>query len=236
MNHKDSEKGRALHQLAETAKENGSFIEALYYTDQASIAYQLDKDLVGLAEVQSSRQSTFEHLFRTTGDVVYLVLEKHAAQSAVEIAEMSGVNEGLAIPYHNLGKYFFVIKDYKKASEWFSKAVENLEKYPQKRHGRPAVIADIKGHLYVSQYFAGDKTALKKVLEVLEDLKKADEDSYNKNVWISGAHLRIAEMLIKDDPKLAKNHLAEAEKVIGSDKRLALREGQLKKLKKQFTS
>src|SRR3989344_6279272 len=121
----DSKVGRRLHGLAEDARESGRLLEALEFTDQATLAYQKDNDLLGLAEVQSSRQSTFKHLYRATNDKIFLILEKHAAESAVDVAEKSGIKEALGIPYHNLGKYYFEEQDYEKAAEAFNKAIEN---------------------------------------------------------------------------------------------------------------
>ncbi len=231
----DSQEGRRIHALAEEARESGDFARALEYTDQATIIYQCDNDLLGLSEVQSSRQSTFKHLYRQTGDAVYLTLEKYAALSAVEIAEQSGIKEALGIPYHNVGKYYFEAEEFKEAVGWFKKAVENLTTYPSARHARPSVIEDIKGHQYAAEYHAGDKTALDRALGALDDLQKADEAStYNKNVWLSGAHLRIAEMLIADNPSLAREHLKNAEDIILRDERLVLRKEQLEKLKAKF--
>lgn len=233
----DSQEGRRLHALAEDARESGRFLEALEYTDQASLAYQKDNDLLGLSEALSSRQGAFKHLYRQTGDKVFLILEKHAAVAAVEIAEMSGINEALGIPYHNLGKYYFEVIEYKKATEYFKKAVENLVAYPSKRHSRPSVIADIKGHQYAAEHYAGDKTALNRALEALRDLKNAKENSsYNKNVWLTGAHIRIAEMALKNNPQLARQHARKAEKIINEDERLLLRKNQLKKLKEFLAS
>ncbi|MBI2195710.1 MAG: hypothetical protein HYU48_01540 [Candidatus Levybacteria bacterium] len=228
----DSSEGRRLHALAEEARESGDFLKALEYTDQATIAYQDDKDYLGLSEVQSSRQSTFKQLFRKTRDTNFLILEKHSALSAVEIAEKSGIKEALGIPYHNLGKYYFEAKEYDKATHFFEKAVENLEKYPNGRHSRPSVIADIRGHLYTAKYHAGDKSALKKALGALEELQRSDEESYNRNVWICGAHIRIAEMLAKDNASLARKHFDQAQSIISSDKRLVLRKGQIERLRK----
>lgn len=230
---KDSSQGRRLHALAEEARESGDFLKALEYNDQATLAYQKDNDLMGLSEVQSSRQSTFKHLYRQTGDSVFLVLEKYCAVASVEIAEYCGIKEALGIPYHNLGKYYFEAKEYKKAAEYFKKAVENLEAYPAGRHSRPSVIADIKGHQYAAEYHAGDKTALGRALKALEELKRAQEKStYNKNAWICGAHIRIAEMVAKYNPALAREHIKEAIIIIESDKRQILRKKQLEELNK----
>jgi tetratricopeptide (TPR) repeat protein len=236
----ESSEGRRIHTLAEEARESGDFEKALAYTDQASLAYQRDHDLLGLAEVQSSRQIIFKHLYRSTQDKVFLVLEKHAALSAVEIAEQSNNPEALGIPYHNLGKYYLEAKQYADAVEAFKKAVDNFTNVPNTRHGRPSVIADIQGHQFAAEYLAGDTTALDRALQALEDLEKAFEDSptadpeYNKNAWVSGAHLRIAEMLVDDDPDLAKEHLQKAQEIIESDDTQVLRRDQFEKLKKNL--
>lgn len=233
----DSAEGRRLHQLAEEARESGDFQKALEYTDQATIAYQQDGDLLGLAEVQSSRQSTFKHLYRHTEDEIYLIFEKHAALAAVEIAEKSGFKEALGIPYHNLGKYYFEIKNYTNAAEAFKKAVTNLTESPSERHSRPSVIADIQGHQFAAEYLAGDKSALERAKKALNELENAEEDStYAKNAWLSGAHLRIAEMVLEDNPSLAQEHLTKAKEIIEKDERQILRREQLKKLEQYFNS
>jgi tetratricopeptide (TPR) repeat protein len=227
----DSKEGRRLHGLAEESREKGEFLKALEYTDQALIAYQKDGDKTGLAEVLASRQSIFKQLYRATSDIAFLILEKHTAWAAVEMAEESGIKEALAIPYHNLGKYFYEAGDYKNAAMFFKKAADNLETYHNGRHGRSSVIADIRGHQYAAEYKAGDKTAYERAVRVLEDLKGLEEDSYNKNVWVTGAQLRIVEMLLEDEPEKSAEYLKKAEEIIKSDGRLILRAEQLKKLK-----
>jgi tetratricopeptide (TPR) repeat protein len=231
----DSQEGRRLHALSEEARERGDFLAALEHSDQATLAYQKDGDLLGLAEVQSSRQSIFKHLYRQTKDGVWLILEKHAALAAVEIAQKSGRAEALALPYHNLGKYYFEAQEYQLAAEAFKKAVDNLTVYPDNRHSRPSVIADIKGHQFAAQYRAGDKTALSRALQALEALRAAREDnSYNRNAWISGAHLRIAAMLAENDPEAARRHLAQAKEIIDSDPSQVLRKNQLRPLEAEL--
>lgn len=226
-----------MHTKAEEARESGDFLKALEFTDQAILAYEKDNDLLGLSEVLSSRQSTFKHLYRKTGNKAFLTLERFAAAASVEIAKESGVKEAIGIPYHNLGKYYFEAKEYKKAAGFFKKAVENLTSHPSTRHSRPSVLADIKGHLLAAQYHADDKTALARAIKTLEELKNSQEKStYNKNVWLSGGHLRIAEMLAQDDKNLAIKHAKKAEQIIESDKRLILRKKQLEDLRKILIS
>src|ERR1044071_747579 len=98
--------GRKIHAQVEIARESGDFLKALEYSDQAMLQYQQDKDLLGLAEVLASRQSTFKQLYRQSGDAVFLTLEKFSALAAVAVAEQSGIPEALGIPYHNLGKFY----------------------------------------------------------------------------------------------------------------------------------
>ncbi len=234
---KDSDEGRRLHALAEEARESGDFLKALEYTDQATLAYQKDDDLLGLSEAQSSRQSTFKHLYRQTEDDVYLLLEKHASLAAVEIAEQSGIKEALGIPFHNLGKYYFETKEYEKAADTFKKAVDNLTVSPSERHSRPSVIADIQGHQFAAEYHTGDKSALERAEKALEELENAEEKSrYAKNAWLSGAHLRIAEMTIQDNPELAREHAKTAREIIENDERQILRKHQLEKLEQQLNT
>jgi tetratricopeptide (TPR) repeat protein len=233
----DSINGRKIHALAEQAREAGNFLEALKFTDEATLAYQKDNDLLGLSEVQSSRQSTFKHLYRHTEDTVFLTLEKYSALAAVEIAEKSGIKEALGIPYHNVGKYYIEAQDYQNAAGAFQKAVENLIEYPSSRHSNASVIADIKGHQFAAEYHNGDKTALERALSALRDLEQASPHEvslYARNAWLSGAHLRIAEMLVSDNPKLARSHLAEAKKIIEEDKSQILRKEELEKLEKRL--
>ena len=229
--------GRKLHGKAEGAREEGRFLDALEFTDKATIAYQKNRDLLGLAEVQASRQSTFKQLYRQTGDKNYLILEKNAAKAAVEIAEESGVKEALAIPYHNLGKYYEESGNHKKAAKFFRKALENMKNNPPKIHNRLGVIADIKGHLYASEYMAGDKSALEGAEQSLNELENSGEDKisqYNFDVWLSGAYIRIAQMLRKNNHQKAKEHLYKAKDIIDINPNLKLRKEQWEKLAKGF--
>ncbi|MDO8599977.1 MAG: tetratricopeptide repeat protein [bacterium] len=231
-----TEKARAIHGQAEIARESGDFLKALQLTDEGTIAYQKEGDLLGLAEIQSSRFITLKHLFQKTGEKSYLVLAKHAAESSVEIAQHSGQPEALAIPYLNLGEAYAQLEQWSEAVEAYSKAVAYFTKSPPPFNNRPAVLSNIKSHLYQAEYKTGDKSALARAEQVIKELEKQDEDSYNKNVWLSGAHMRIAEKVKDDNLLKAQEHLQIAKEIIDSDKRLELRKGQWKKLNSQFTS
>lgn len=229
-----AKKARDIHAQAEISREKGDFLEALKLTDEATVLYQEENNLSGFAEIQASRFITLKHLFQKTGEKNYLVLAKHAALSSVEIAENSGHKEALAIPYLNLGEAYAQLEEWENAVNAYKKAVEYFEQNPPPTNNRPAVLLNIKSHLYQAEYKNGDKSALQRAEEAIAELEKQEEDSYNKNVWLSGAHMRIAEMIQEDNLEKAKEHLEKAKVIIDSDERLVLRKQQFDKLAKEI--
>lgn len=229
--------GRDLHNQAEIKRESGDFLKALELTDQATVAYQEEGDLLGLAEIQASRFITLKHLFQKTQEKSFLILAKHAALSSVEIAKESKDPKALAIPYLNLGEAFAQLEEWEKAVEAYKESIEHFEKNPPPFNDRPAVLLNIKSHLTQAEYKAGDKSSLQRAEAVAEELRNTEEiSSYNKNVWLSGAHGRIAEMVYKEDKEKALEHLRKAKEIIDSDERLVLRREQWEKLNKLITS
>lgn len=240
-----SSSGRHLHGQAEEARESGEFLKALELTDQATVAYQEEGNVAGMAEVQASRFITLKHLYQSTGDRNYLLLSKYAALSGVEIARQSGIPEALGIPLFNLGKALEPLEELPEAIEAYREAIEALEQHPPFKENLEATILDIKGHLYACEYKNGDTSAAERAEQALEELEKVFADlppqgndafgpSYLKNVWISGAHMRLAFILREDQPEKAREHLEAAKKIIDSDQRLKLRLGQWEKLAEMF--
>lgn len=221
---------------ANQAREDGDFEQALIFNDQAVLAFQAEGDLLGLAEAQSYRSLTFRHLYEKTNDKNFLLIGKGAARTGVEIAEGSGSKESLAIPYFNLAKAYDDLGELDEAIENYRKAVENITNNPPAIHNRPTIVADFKVHLATSEYRNGDKSALERAEQALKELEDAETgvDTYNKPVWLSGAHMRIAQMLKEDDPQKAKEHLEKAKEIVDSDKTLTLRKEQLEKLVSTF--
>ena len=248
--------GRKLHGLSAQSRESGDPIKALELNVDAMIAYSDDKDRLGFAEVQADRAISLDHLARKTSDPFfhqgYLILAKNAAQSAVELAEESGDSKALAIPYLRFGKALEDLNKIPEAVEAYQKAFQNMTQNPPENHNRAAVLADVKVHLYSAMYENGQKEALKDLeeairsfdeVEVLSDtqfeaqgkqLKYNQEPSYNYNVWVSGAHLKMASILKDDDPQKAEEHLHKAEEIINLDNRLTLRHEQLEKITSSF--
>lgn len=220
--------------MAAKARERGESVEAVKLAEDAMAAYQKDEDSLGFAEALADQFLSLRHLFEKTGDRKYLLRAKHSAMVSVEIAEEAEDNSALAIPYFNLAKAQETLGQLQEAVSSYKKAVELIVSNPPAVHKvpeRPAIVADFKVHLATCEYKAGDKSALGRAEAALADLKShPDIADYNQHVWVSGGHMRIAEMLKDDDPEKAKEHLQEAKEIIDADPRLTIRQSQWQSL------
>jgi len=192
-------------------REKEEHLKSLISSDQAIVALQEEGNTSKMAETCSARSITFIHLHAETKDPVYLILAKSAASVAVDVARLGGNKTELAIPLLGLGRIHSKLNEHQEAAECYKQALENMSDLS------PAVVADIRIHLAASQYKTGDKSAVDRLKKSLADLEKADEDSYNKNVWVSGAYMKLAELL------KSKDHLIKAKEIIDSDPRLTIR-------------
>lgn len=226
--------GRRIHGLAAKAREEGRHLDALKLHDEAMLAYQRDEDILGLAEVFADRSLVFRHLFDETSNRNFLIIAKHEMMASVEMAEESGDKSATVFPYFNLAKVHESLGELDRAKEFYQKTVDGMTSNPPEIHNRPAVLADMKVHLATCEYRVGDKSALERAIQALADLKQADEVKYNKDVWTSGGHMRIAEMLKEDDPTKAKEHLQKAKEIIDSNPNLKIRKTQWEKLAQTF--
>ena len=168
------------------------------------------------------------HEPHTVDDETQVPLPNLLEDFAVAQIEKIKGNEDKAKVYEDL-------KDYSKAATFHQKAVEAMRSHPPKEHARPAVLADMEAHLAYAQYKAGDKNAYIRLKSAIADLEKAGETPYNKDVWLSGAHMRAAQMLREDSPDDAKIHLQRAKEIIDNNKELTLRAEQWEKLAALFT-
>lgn len=221
---------REIHTKAEEAREGGDTLKSLELADQATVAYQEAGDVVGLAEVLSSRAISLRHLSQKTGGKNYLILAKHTALAAVEIARASGQKEALAIPLYNLAKVQEELEEFSDSVASYKEAVENIINNPPETHNRPSVIADIEMRLAICEYKNGDKSALARAESALSQLEQAEEEKYRKDVWVSGGHMHLAEVLSTDDPQKAKEHLQKAKEIIEANPDLKIRSEQLQKV------
>ncbi len=227
--------GQTNHGLSEQAREQGNFVEALKFSDEALVGYAEANDWFGFCDILSSRVLTLRHLFEKTGKREYLVVAKHTAMAAVEIAENSGDPSIAMMPYSKMGRVQHDLGELRDSAASYEKAVNLMIQNPPKEHNRPSVLADLKIHMEVVKYKTGDKDALSRLETALTELEAADEEKYNKDTWMSGAHMRMAEILKSDNPQKAKEHLSKAKQIIDANPELKLRSEQWEKLAKSLS-
>lgn len=229
---------REILDRANEEREKGNPLLSLQLCDEASVDFQKEKYVAGVAESQAARFLALRHLFQKTGDKTYLILAKHAALSGAEVADSGGDKTALAVPYYNVAKTYYTLEDYPNALLWFQKAFDSIVNNPPTSHNRAGVVADFKIHVAISEYWNGDKEALKKFEEAVSELDASDEKTvsdYNYHVWKSGAFMEAARMLKKDNIDLAKEYLSKAKEIIDSDSRLSLRKNQWEKIAKELS-
>lgn len=228
-------RGREIHAKSLRLREDKKFLESLQLDYEALREYALEKDSLSFAEILSMHAKTLIHEYKNTKFRAYLIMAKHLAMAAVDIANESGDISQTVLPNFTLGEVASEEGDLVTAEVAYERAVKRLETHPPERHNRKSVLANFKIHLTTTQYKKGDKSALDKAELALKDLEKSkDANPYEYAVWLSGAHMRIAEMLKEDDPKKAKEHLNMAKEIIDKNPDLVIRRDQWNELAKTF--
>jgi tetratricopeptide (TPR) repeat protein len=232
-------KAHQLHAQSEEERElKHNFPAALSHIAEAILEYNNEGNLGGMAQAYASQAITYKHLGRIAPDEkkarAFFISAKMSALTGVKIGEETGNAEDATLPYYSAAKMLEEIGEGKEALVYFEKAV-NSPLPPQ--HNRLSVRADMKNHLAACGYRNAASPEEKK--EYYEQAKAAiqellhsnEEDSYVFNVWLSGAYLRMADMLYSDNPEESKQYLEKAKEVIQKDSRLGLRQEQYELLK-----
>lgn len=228
-----SERGREIHKQALDTQEKGNFLEALRLEDEAMIVYQEEGDEIGFSEIQAMRTLTYRHLHGRTGFVGYLVKAKHEAEASLDLAQRTGDEASLPIPLVGVARIMFDLGEYAHAAKNFDRAIALASKYGE----RKSVIADFKVHFYVCLFMAGDRDALKGAEEALSELAMTNDASeYEKSVWMSGAHMKMAEAVNEIDHDRAMEHMRKAKQIIDGNDQLSLRLEQWNKLMDKLRS
>ncbi len=230
-----SEKGRALHQQALTAQDNGDYLAALKLEDEAMVTYQTDNDDAGFAEIQAMRLLTINMLGDKTGDQRYYVLGMHAAMASLDLAERAGVKQQVALAHGALGRAMDRAEKFEEAGNHFDQAIETLAATTG-GHNRKAVIADFKNHAATSRMMAGKLDQEQVALAALSELEAAgDATDYEFKVWKSGGYMRLAAGMQKNGKiEEAKKYLAQAEEIARSDEALKVRREQIARMREKF--
>jgi tetratricopeptide (TPR) repeat protein len=225
--------GKDFHKRAERAREHGSFNEALNLCELAFEIYAREKNETGMSEVCASSFLSLRHLSeKYSDDKSYLIRAKHAAEAGVEIARNFGKKEALSLPVYNLAQANFSLGEYKIAVKLFKEAIKTL---PDSPHDSPSLLANMTIHLEVASYKNGDRKSHGRALKALEELENSEQLKYEKDTWVSGGYMKIAEVIYRDESKQAKEYLKKAGEIIEANPELILRKGQLDRLLKKLS-
>lgn len=226
-----AESAESLQKQADVLREEGKTLDALNLYNQALVIYQKKHDYNGILGVLSGRLISWQHLFNHEEDKVYAILARKEAESMLAIAQEHGIHDRDYLIHFLFGKSCIFLKDFNCAEIEFKKAVElfphnNAEK------------GDWLAHLGEAIYRNGRKEEGERViLEGVQQIKshQNDTDSFRINVWISGAYLRLAKILINDNKiEQAKTYLHKGEEIVLNDDRLVIRKQQIEGLKRKI--
>lgn len=227
--------GRRLLALSNEAREKEQFFDALDLSDQAMIAFDKDDDDAGCAESLACRSINLRIYANLNDSTRVLIFAKFEMMGSVEIARKSNNPTALALPLYNLAQLHEDLEEYEDAVKVYAEAVKAMEHNPPQSHNRPSVLANMRVHMTTCEYKAGDTSALDRIYQALADLESAEEPNmYNRNVWLSGAHMRIADALRVDDPDKAQEHLQKAKDIIDANPELTIRKKQWDKFAATF--
>lgn len=214
MNHQTNQQ----HSASEESRELQDYQISLELAVDSEFSYDEAGDEIGFSEVQAGKALTYRQLFKASKNGHFLVLAKHSALAAVEIAKNSLLKEAMAIPVFNLAKVYEEIGELEQAKTLYEEALDHIANHPPAHHNRPAVKLDFMLHYVICKIQLGEITLADEAVKIIKQIQnQADEPDYTRKVWASGGYLRLAEIL-KD-----ASYLEDARKIIESDERLELR-------------
>lgn len=223
-----AESGQNLRQQADILREEGKTIEAMNLYNQALIEYQKEHNYSGILEVLNGKLIAWQHLYNRDEDKIYAILAQQEAKTMLVIAEEYHLNGKEYLIHFLLGKSCIFLHDYLCAESEFRKA---LNLYPFENAEKGDWMAHLGEAIYQNGHKAeGERIILEGVTQI--QLHKDDVDSFRLHVWLSGAYLRLAKILIQDHQiEQAKIYLEKGETIITKDSRLIIRKQQLDKLR-----
>ncbi len=211
-------------------RERGQLPQALKILGQAVNAAAKEKDFIRMITALGERGLVWKHFHLETKDRAFLVLARKDIEAMQLISELKSVDIKRHTISFLLGQTDMLLGDFKNAIINFRKALRIFK-------GLSSEKGDWRYHLGEAYYKAGDKEKGKKtIFEGIEEIKKGSEEApkFLCNVWLSGAFMRLADLLRLDEPKEAKKYLGQAEDIIDKTKGLVMRRRQLQRLKRKF--
>lgn len=218
-----------FHLKAEKYREQDKLILAKILNYLAILNYQLNKNYLGLSDAYQSLVLIYKHQFLLSKNNKFIKLAQKNIKKSLNLSlakKLTNIHTG----YFRLGDVFMLSNNFSKAIINYKKA---LELYPK----NDSIKGDYQYHLGEAQYRNGDKKdGLKNLLDGLNLIQKYHSltDSFLIHVWESGCLMRLAELLVLDNPIKAKEYLKLAQKIIQSDNKLIIRRRQFDKLAQEL--
>jgi len=230
--------GEEYHLLAEEYREQRKDFEgSLALLDKAISLYAKEARWDKLALAHQSQVLAYKHLmnFPSPGITSEEALQKakEAAQKSMDVANAhpDETKAVLGACYFRLGEVALLGRNYSEAVEYFGQAVTNHQ-------GTNAERGDFRYHLGEALVLTGKKEeGIQTILQGIEEIQThtSEVGDFLEHVWVSGAYMRLAEILREDKPDEARRYLTEAKKIIDSDPRLKIRKDQWEHLAATFS-
>lgn len=231
IGHCSVDTNQTLQKQADDLREEGKTAEALDLYNRALIGFQKKHDYRSILSVLCGRLISWQHLFNLEEDKVYAILARKEAEAMLSIAEEYQIHDKDYLIHFLFGKTWIFLKDFPAARIEYTKAIEQ---YPLDNAEKGDWMAHLGEATYRSGFKEEGKAIILKGVQQIE--AHAEEvDSFQINVWISGAYLRLAKILINDGMEEAKIYLQKGEEVVNSDPRLVIRKQQLDILKQKIS-
>ncbi len=178
--------------------------------------------------------NAWQHLFKTKGKPEYVIRALSVATLMVQQQGIYQLKDKWAVVYYRLGTAHQLNEDYPHAIESFRQALDWFDKSGH----WPAEKEDWRVHYGEAFVLMGEKRiGLDIMYQALDELNRwsteetVDErSSFLLNVWITGAHHKLARLLRHDDPEKAQWHLKQARAIIDQDNRLVVRKREQEEL------
>lgn len=157
-------------------------------------------------------------------------MARKEAEAMLSIAKIFELVGKYSTSYFRLGEISMLVRDFKGAIEYYENALDTYS-------GKLSEKGDFRYHLGEAYYKDGQKEKGKRLIyEGLGEIKEgADEwDPFYIHIWESGAHMRLVELLEKDEPEEAREHLEKAKEIAESDEKLVIRRRQIKELEEKL--
>ena len=213
-----------LAQAVDALEHEQNTQRALELDQQAAQEAEQGGDLATAAEAKSHQALVLRRIYRQTDDHQYLDQSVQVARQSVELAKRLSDTGAWMMPLFKAASSYYAAGLAQEAVDAMDEAIQIMHTNPPATHDRPSVLHDMRIHREYFAYQAGDKGAIGRLEQAIDDLRSAgDPDIYALDVWASGGYLKAAEVLVDDDHARGLSNLMKARDIIAANPELVLR-------------